>query len=88
MLENVIATVYHRHYRGGLFKWIQDNEDAFTEIFYLEKRYGMMMEVNNVVLFRIHRILAWWIQYLKNKLKISFLIENCNFLRSHAVHHD
>jgi hypothetical protein len=25
-LENVLATVYHRHYGGGLFKWIQDYE--------------------------------------------------------------
>jgi hypothetical protein len=31
-LENAITTVYHRHYRGGLLKWIQDYEDAFTEI--------------------------------------------------------
>jgi hypothetical protein len=31
-LENVITTVYHRHYRGGLFKWIQDYEVAFTEL--------------------------------------------------------
>jgi hypothetical protein len=29
-LENVITTVYSRHYRGELFKWIQDYEDAFT----------------------------------------------------------
>jgi hypothetical protein len=30
-LENVISTVFHRNYRGGLVKWIQDYEDAFTE---------------------------------------------------------
>jgi hypothetical protein len=29
-LENVITSVFHRHYKGGLFKWIQDYEDAFT----------------------------------------------------------
>jgi len=37
-LENVIATVYHRRYRGGLFKWIQDYEDAFTELVLLGER--------------------------------------------------
>jgi hypothetical protein len=30
-LESVINTVFHRNYRGGLVKWIQDYEDAFTE---------------------------------------------------------
>jgi hypothetical protein len=31
-LENVINTVFHRNYRGGLVKWIQQYEDAFTEL--------------------------------------------------------
>jgi hypothetical protein len=31
-LESVINTVIHRNYRGGLVKWIQDYEDAFTEL--------------------------------------------------------
>jgi antibiotic biosynthesis monooxygenase (ABM) superfamily enzyme len=31
-LENVITTVFSRHYKGGLFKWIQDYEDSFTEL--------------------------------------------------------
>jgi hypothetical protein len=31
-LESVIDTVFHRNHRGGLVKWIQDYEDAFTEM--------------------------------------------------------
>jgi hypothetical protein len=31
-LESVINKVFHLNYRGGLVKWIQDNEDTFTEI--------------------------------------------------------
>jgi ribosomal protein L21E len=31
-LESVINTVFHRNYRGRLVKWIQDYEDAFTEL--------------------------------------------------------
>jgi hypothetical protein len=31
-LESVINTVFHCNYRGGLVKWIQDYEDAFTEL--------------------------------------------------------
>jgi hypothetical protein len=35
-------------------------------LFYLEKGFGMMMAARNFVLFRMPRILAWWIPYLKN----------------------
>jgi hypothetical protein len=31
-LESVINTVFHRNFMGGLVKWIQDCEDAFTEL--------------------------------------------------------
>jgi hypothetical protein len=31
-LESFINTVIHRSYRRGLVKWIQDYEDAFTEL--------------------------------------------------------
>jgi hypothetical protein len=31
-LESVINTVFNRNYRGGLVTWIQDYEDAFTEL--------------------------------------------------------
>jgi hypothetical protein len=37
MIENVITTVFYRHYKGGLFKWVQDYEDAFTELVLLEQ---------------------------------------------------
>jgi hypothetical protein len=30
-LANIIPTVFHRYYKGALFKWVQDNGDAFTE---------------------------------------------------------
>jgi hypothetical protein len=36
--ENVITTVYNRHYRGGMLKWIQDYEDAFTELLLLGEK--------------------------------------------------
>jgi hypothetical protein len=31
-LEIVINTVFNRNFRGRLVKWIQDYEDAFTEL--------------------------------------------------------
>jgi hypothetical protein len=37
-LESVINTVFYRYYRGGLDRWIQDYEDAFTELALLGKK--------------------------------------------------
>jgi hypothetical protein len=37
ILEKVIKIVFHRNYRGGLVEWIQDYEDAFTELDLLGK---------------------------------------------------
>jgi hypothetical protein len=31
-LENVITTIFNRHYKEALLKWVQDYEDAFTEL--------------------------------------------------------
>jgi hypothetical protein len=31
-IESFINTFFHRNYRGGLVKWIQDYEDGFTEL--------------------------------------------------------
>jgi hypothetical protein len=68
-LESVINTVFNRNYRGGLVKWIQDYEDAFTELALLGqrgKRLGMMMTTRSVALNSILKILVWLIQFLKN----------------------
>jgi hypothetical protein len=37
-LENVINTVFNRNYRVGIVKWIQDYEDAFTELALLRQK--------------------------------------------------
>ena len=37
-LESVINTVFHGHYKGGLTKWIQDYEDALTELVILGQK--------------------------------------------------
>jgi hypothetical protein len=83
-LENAIATVYNRHYRGGgLLKRIQDYEDAFTELTLLgenvcdddgSRKRSIVQNSQNIVFEELVRY-------------ISF-IETCNFLRSHALRHD
>jgi hypothetical protein len=65
-LYSVINTVFHRNYRGGLVKWIQDYEYAFTELSLLGKRLEMMMKSRSVGLYRMLKILVWLIQVLKN----------------------
>jgi hypothetical protein len=38
-IENVITTVFHQHYKGGLVEWIQGYyEDAFTELVLLGQK--------------------------------------------------
>jgi hypothetical protein len=86
-LENVITTVYSRHYRGGLFKWIQDYEDAFTELLLLgekvwdddgSKKHRFVQNAQNIGM--VDTVLE---ELVRNKS----LVENCNFLISHAVRH-
>jgi hypothetical protein len=86
-LKNVITTVYSRHYRGGLFKWIQDYKDAFTELVLLgekiwddcSKKRRFVQNAQNIGM-----VGTVFEELVRNK---SF-IETCNFLRSHAVRHD
>jgi hypothetical protein len=37
-LENIITMVFYRHYKGGLIKWIQDYEGAFTDLVLLGQK--------------------------------------------------
>jgi hypothetical protein len=55
-LESIINTVFHRNYRGGFVKWIQDYEDSFTELALLGQRLGMMMTSRSVGLYRMLKI--------------------------------
>ena len=84
-LENVITTIFHCKYRGGLFKWIQDYEAVFTELVLLgQKTWGDDVSkkrwfVQNAQ--NIGMVDTVFEQLVRNK---SF-IETCNFLRSHAT---
>jgi hypothetical protein len=65
-LEIIINTVFNCNYRGGLVQWIQNYEDAFTELVLLGKRLGMMMKSKSVALYRMLKILVWLIHFLEN----------------------
>jgi hypothetical protein len=57
--ESIINTVFHRNYRGGLVKWIQDYEDAFTELALLGQKTWNDDEIKkrqSVALYRMLKI--------------------------------
>jgi hypothetical protein len=72
-LESVINTVFHRNYRGGLMKWIQDYEDAFTELALLGQKTWNDDEIKKCRFVKKRKILVWLIQFLKIYLVISHL---------------
>ena len=87
-LENVITNVFQRNFRGGLFKWIQDYEDAFTELVLLgqkawddddSKKRRLVQNAQNIGM-----VDTVFEELVRNKT----FIETCNFLRSHAIRHD
>jgi adenylosuccinate synthase len=80
--------VFNRHYKGGLFKWIQDYEDAFTELVLLGqitwnnddiKKRRLVQNAQNI------GMVDTVFEALVNDKSFS---ETCNFLRSHAIRHD
>jgi hypothetical protein len=87
-LQSGIDTVFHRNYRGGLVKWIQDYEDAFTELCLLgqntwnddeiKKRHFVQNAQNIDFINTVFEVLV---------IDESF-IETCDFLRSHAIRLD
>jgi hypothetical protein len=65
-LESVINTVFHRNYREGLVKWIQDYEDAFTELALLGQKTWNDDEIKKHCFAQNAKILVWLIQFLNN----------------------
>jgi hypothetical protein len=70
-LKSVINTVFHRNYRGGLVKWIQDYEDAFTELTLLGQINWNDDEIKKRCFVQNAQILVWLIQFLKSYFVIS-----------------
>jgi hypothetical protein len=87
-LENVIATVYHRHYMEGLFKWIQNYEDAFTELSLLGDKVWDDDGSKKRRFFQNTQNIGMLDTVFKELVRNKSFIETCNILRSHAVIHD
>jgi hypothetical protein len=87
-LENVITTVFHRHYKGGLFKWVQDYEDAFTELAILGQATWNEDDIKKRHLVQNAKNIGMVDTVFEALVSDKSFLETCNFLRSHAIRYD
>jgi hypothetical protein len=87
-LESVIDTVFHRNYRGGLFKCIQDFEDAFTELALLGQKTWNDDEIIKCRFVQNAQNIGLVDTVFDELFSDKSFIETCNFLRTHAIRLD
>jgi hypothetical protein len=87
-LESVINTVSHRSYRGGLVKWMQDYEDAFTELALLRQKTWNDDEIKKRCFVQNDQNIGLVDTVFEELVSDKSFIETCNFLRSHAIRLD
>jgi hypothetical protein len=83
-LESVINTVFNRNDRGGLVKWIQDYEDAFTELALLGKKTWNDDEIKKHCFVQNAQNIGLVDTVFAELVSDESFIETCDFLRSHA----
>jgi hypothetical protein len=86
--ESVVNTVFHRNYRGGLVKWIQDYEDAFTELPLLGQKTWNDDKIKKRRFVQNPQNIGLVYTVFEELVGDKSLIETCNFLRSHAIRLD
>jgi hypothetical protein len=84
-LENVINTVFHRNYRGGLVKWIQDYEDAFTELALLVQKTWNDDEIKKRLFVQNAQNIGLVDTVFEEVFSDKSFIETCNFLRLYTI---
>jgi hypothetical protein len=87
-LESVINTVFHRNYSRGLVKWIQDYEDAFTELALLGQKTWNDDEIKKRRFVQNAQNIGFVDTVFEELVSDKSFIETCNFLRSHAIRLD
>jgi hypothetical protein len=86
--ENVIDMVFNRNYRGGLVKWIQDYEDAFTELTLLGQKNWNDDEIKKRRFVQNSQNIGFVDTIFEELVSDKSFIETCNFLRSHVIRLD
>jgi hypothetical protein len=87
-LQSVINTVFNRNYRGALVKWIQDYEDAFTELALLGQKTWNYDEIKKHLFVQNAQNIGLVDTVFEELVSDKSFIETCNFLTSHAIRHD
>jgi hypothetical protein len=87
-LESVINTVFNRNYRGRLVKWIQDYEDAFTELALLGQKTWNDDEIKKRRFLQNAQNIGLVDTIFEGLVIDESFIETCNFLRSHDIRLD
>jgi hypothetical protein len=87
-LESVINAVFNRNYRVGLVKWIQDYEDAFTELVLLGKKTWNDDEIKKRRFVQNAQNIGLVDRVFEEVVSDESFIETCDFLRSHAIRLD
>jgi hypothetical protein len=87
-LESVINEAFHRNYRGELVKWIQDYEDAFTELTLLGQMTWNDDEIKMCRFVQNAQNIGLVDKAFEELVSDKSFIETCNFLRSHAIRVD
>jgi hypothetical protein len=82
-LESVINTVFHRNYGRILVQWIQDYEDAFTELILIEKTWNDD-EIKKRQLVKNAKSVGLDDTTFEDLISDNHL-DTCNFLKSHAI---
>ena len=87
-LENVITTIFHQNYKGGLAKWIQDYEDVFTELVLLGQKTWSDDEIQKRRFIQNAQNIGLVDTVFEESVSDKSFIETCNFHTSHAIQHD
>jgi hypothetical protein len=87
-LESVINTVCHRNYREGLVKWIQDYEDAFTELALLGQKTWNDDDIKKRRFVQNAQNIGLVDTVFEELVSDKSFIETCDFLTSHAIRID
>jgi hypothetical protein len=87
-LKIVINIVFHHDYRGQLVEWIQDYEDAFTELALLGQKTWNDVEIKKRRFVQNAQNIDLVDTVFEELVSDKSFIETCVFLTSHAIRLD
>jgi hypothetical protein len=87
-LLSVINTVFHHNYSGGLVKWIQDYEDAYTELDLFRQKTWNDDDIKKCRFVQNAQNIGLVDTVFEELVSDKSFIETCDFLRSHAIRLD